>query len=92
MQLVILVYHWSGASRDLTIYMIIRVLVSSYLFLNGFGHLSYHWKQHQEDFNSCKILTSSSSIPTGGIQRVIGVSFFVFKPRTYSTIDPRWRN
>ena len=88
MQLVILVYHWSGASRDLTIYMIIRVLVSSYLFLNGFGHLSYHWKQHQEDFNSCKILTSSS-LPTGGIQRVIGVSFcFVFKPRTYSTIDP----
>ncbi|KAK4300437.1 hypothetical protein Pmani_027363 [Petrolisthes manimaculis] len=43
MQLVILVYHMTGASRVLPIYMHVRVLVSAYLFLTGFGHFSYYW-------------------------------------------------
>jgi hypothetical protein len=44
MQLIILVYHISGASQQLGIYMLMRVLVTSFLFLNGFGHLNYYWK------------------------------------------------
>ncbi|XP_064646381.1 N-acetylneuraminate 9-O-acetyltransferase-like isoform X2 [Lineus longissimus] len=43
MQLVILIYHITGASRVLPIYMHIRVLVSAYLFLSGYGHFVYFW-------------------------------------------------
>ncbi|KAA0193401.1 hypothetical protein HAZT_HAZT003199 [Hyalella azteca] len=43
MQLVILVYHMTGSSQKLPIYLHVRVLVSAYLFLTGFGHFSYAW-------------------------------------------------
>ncbi|XP_054130165.1 N-acetylneuraminate 9-O-acetyltransferase [Melozone crissalis] len=43
MQLVILVYHISGASTFLPVYMHIRVLVAAYLFQTGYGHFSYFW-------------------------------------------------
>lgn len=41
MQLLILIYHYTGASRVLWTYKIIRLLVASYLFLSGFGHASF---------------------------------------------------
>ncbi|XP_054721420.1 N-acetylneuraminate 9-O-acetyltransferase-like [Uloborus diversus] len=44
MQLVILVYHLTGASRILPIYMHVRVLVTSYLFLSGYGHFTYFYQ------------------------------------------------
>ncbi|KAK7113317.1 N-acetylneuraminate (7)9-O-acetyltransferase-like isoform X2 [Littorina saxatilis] len=44
MQLVILIYHLTGASKVLPIYMHIRLLVSCYLFLTGFGHFTYFWR------------------------------------------------
>ncbi|XP_076459407.1 N-acetylneuraminate (7)9-O-acetyltransferase-like isoform X2 [Babylonia areolata] len=43
MQLVIMIYHLTGASKVLPIYMHIRLLVSCYLFLTGFGHFTYFW-------------------------------------------------
>lgn len=43
MQLVILTYHMTGASQVLVIYNHMRLLVSAYLFLSGFGHFSYFW-------------------------------------------------
>ncbi|KAL1517980.1 hypothetical protein ABEB36_001672 [Hypothenemus hampei] len=43
MQLVILVYHVTGASRILVIKMHIKVLISSYLFLLGYEQFSYVW-------------------------------------------------
>ncbi|KAJ2943540.1 hypothetical protein O0L34_g16649 [Tuta absoluta] len=44
MQLVILVYQVTGASKVLPIYMLVRALVSAYLFLTGYGHLYYMWQ------------------------------------------------
>ncbi|CAK1585891.1 unnamed protein product [Parnassius mnemosyne] len=44
MQLVILVYQVTGASKVLPIYMLVRALVSAYLFLTGYGHFYYIWK------------------------------------------------
>lgn len=44
MQYVLLVYHASGASGNLPIYMHVRVIVSAYLFLTGYGHFSRYWR------------------------------------------------
>ncbi|CAB3222074.1 unnamed protein product [Arctia plantaginis] len=44
MQLVILVYQVTGASKILPIYMLVRALVSAYLFLTGYGHFYFIWK------------------------------------------------
>ncbi len=47
MQVIILIYRITGASQVPNMYMIIRLLVSSYLFLNGYGHFHFYWKQQQ---------------------------------------------
>lgn len=43
MQLVILIYHLTGADGITPIYMQIKVLISAYIFLSGYGHFSYMW-------------------------------------------------
>jgi hypothetical protein len=55
MQLVILIYHLTGASKILPIYMQIRVMVSSYLFLSGYGHFCYFF--NKADFSVHRLLT-----------------------------------
>ncbi|KAK8766513.1 hypothetical protein V5799_006705, partial [Amblyomma americanum] len=53
MQLVLLVYHMTGASQVLPVYVHVRALVSAYLFLAGYGHFSYFW--HQADFGLLRL-------------------------------------
>uniref|UniRef100_A0A4W3K8B5 N-acetylneuraminate (7)9-O-acetyltransferase n=1 Tax=Callorhinchus milii TaxID=7868 RepID=A0A4W3K8B5_CALMI len=57
MQLIILIYHISGASTFVPIYMNVRVLVAAYLFQTGYGHFSYFWKSGEYGISRiCQIL------------------------------------
>ncbi|XP_078278719.1 N-acetylneuraminate (7)9-O-acetyltransferase isoform X1 [Rhinoraja longicauda] len=57
MQLIILIYHISGASTFLPVYMHVRVLVAAYLFQTGYGHFSYFWKSGEYGISRiCQIL------------------------------------
>lgn len=53
MQLIILVYHYTGASKVLWIYQIIRLLVASYLFMSGFGHTVFFYKRADYSLHRC---------------------------------------
>ena len=44
MQSAVLIYHYSGTSKVLWIYILIRLMVASYLFMSGFGHTVYFYK------------------------------------------------
>ena len=41
----ILIYHYTGASRILWIYEIVRLLVASYIFMAGFGHTVFFYQR-----------------------------------------------
>ncbi|XP_065185480.1 N-acetylneuraminate 9-O-acetyltransferase-like isoform X2 [Sycon ciliatum] len=45
MQLVLLVYHYTGGSRVLGLYYVVRLIVAMYIFLSAYGHYTYGLKR-----------------------------------------------
>ncbi|TPX50805.1 hypothetical protein SeMB42_g02124 [Synchytrium endobioticum] len=54
MQIVILFYHYLGGSQVLWLYIIVRVLVASYIFMTGVGHAQFFYAK--QDFSGLKVL------------------------------------
>ena len=47
MMMIILVYHYTGASQSVPIYMQVRLCISSHLFLLGYTHFTSAWQKGQ---------------------------------------------
>ncbi|XP_065185478.1 N-acetylneuraminate 9-O-acetyltransferase-like [Sycon ciliatum] len=45
MQLVLLVYHYTGGSKVLGLYYVVRLIVAMYIFLSAYGHYTYGLKR-----------------------------------------------
>ena len=53
MQIIILIYHYTGASKVLCVYEIIRLLVASYIFLSSFGHTIFFYRKADYSLRRC---------------------------------------
>ncbi|CAH8467422.1 unnamed protein product [Schistosoma turkestanicum] len=56
MQLYLLIYHFTDSYNVTPIFMLSRLVVSSYLFLSGYGHFCYFWRKPVPQINWLKLL------------------------------------
>ncbi|KAH8849758.1 N-acetylneuraminate 9-O-acetyltransferase [Schistosoma japonicum] len=56
MQLYLLIYHFTDSYRVTPIFMSARLVVSSYLFLSGYGHFCYFWHKPVPQISWLKLL------------------------------------
>ncbi|KIW04771.1 hypothetical protein, variant [Verruconis gallopava] len=45
MQIIVLLYHWTAADTQLSFYILLRLVIASYLFITTYGHTMHFYRQ-----------------------------------------------
>ncbi|KAF5026709.1 hypothetical protein F66182_1198 [Fusarium sp. NRRL 66182] len=82
MQAVILIYHWTGASRSIPMYIFIRVLVSAYLFQTGYGHTIYFLSNKDFSFRRLACVLLRLNLLSCALPYIMGTDYmhYYFAP------------
>ncbi|KAF4451503.1 putative O-acetyltransferase CAS1 [Fusarium austroafricanum] len=82
MQAAILIYHWTGAIKNLPVYIFIRLLVAAYLFQTGYGHTIYFLAKKDFSFRRIASVMLRLNILSCALPYVMGTDymFYYFAP------------
>ncbi|KAH7151677.1 CAS1 domain-containing protein [Dactylonectria estremocensis] len=81
-QCVIIVYQWTAAERSPTLYILVRLLVASYLFQIGYGHTTFFLRRKDYSFKRVASILLRLNLLTCSLAYVMNTEymFYYFSP------------